>query len=232
MNKKRRLVISDIHGCLKTLRVLVEKKIQLLKDDHLYLLGDYIDRGPNSSGVLDYIMTLIDSGYKIFPLRGNHEENLIKAVNEYDTKTLSYFVAKINKSPDLLDDNKKVKDKYIHFIKSLKYYYETNGYKIVHAGINFGASNPLDDKISMLELRKTTPDQSFLKGKRIVHGHQVTYLKEIIEAVNNQRTIIPLDNGCCYTKPHKVYDYTQTGHLCCLNLDSFDLTIQKKIEDN
>jgi len=108
----KRYVIADIHGCYKTLRYLVEEMISPSKSDYLFFLGDYIDRGPNSSGVIDYVIDLIDNGYKVFPLRGNHEENLLKAYEEYDSDTFSFFVKKINKSVSLLDKNNKLKEKY------------------------------------------------------------------------------------------------------------------------
>ena len=227
----RRLVISDVHGCSRTLRVLVEDRVQLNKDDNLFFLGDYIDRGPDSSGVLNYIIGLIKGGYKIFPLRGNHEQNILAAINEYDADTLAYFVGKINKSPDLLTENRTVKAHFVEFFSSLEFYYELDDFIIVHAGINYNADNPFEDKVSMLELRKTIPDPVRLNGRHIVHGHQVTPLDEIKEAINERRLLIPLDNGCFYTKAHKIYDHTQTGNLCCLNLDTFELIIQKNIEN-
>ena len=54
----RRFAIADVHGCLNTLRRMVEDILKLGEDDVLYLLGDYIDRGPDSKGVLDYLMQL------------------------------------------------------------------------------------------------------------------------------------------------------------------------------
>lgn len=45
---KRLFAIGDIHGCFDSLQELVENKIQLVKDDKLVLLGDYIDRGNKS----------------------------------------------------------------------------------------------------------------------------------------------------------------------------------------
>jgi len=50
----KKFAISDIHGCAKTFKALL-KKINFSKEDELYLLGDYIDRGPDSKGVIDYI---------------------------------------------------------------------------------------------------------------------------------------------------------------------------------
>src|SRR5688500_13625324 len=75
----RRWVISDIHGCLTTLKTLVEQRISLTKADQLFLLGDYIDRGKHSAGVLDYLMGLVSEGYQIYPLLGNHEQMLLDA---------------------------------------------------------------------------------------------------------------------------------------------------------
>jgi serine/threonine protein phosphatase 1 len=230
--KGRRLVISDIHGCSRTLKELVENRLNITNEDHLFFLGDYIDRGPDSSGVIDYVLDLINQGLNIYPLRGNHEENLINALNEYDKNTFIHFITKINKSPDLLDENGSLKKEYLNFISPLPYYYELSDFIIVHAGINFKAEIPFEDRIAMLELRRTEPDFSILNGKNIVHGHQVTPLPEIEKAVSERQTVIPLDNGCYYTKPHKIYDHTQTGHLCCLNLDTWELITQKNIEIN
>lgn len=225
--KGRHLVVSDIHGCSKTLKSLIENKVLLTKNDKVYFLGDYIDRGPDSSGVLDYIIGLINEGYNIIPLRGNHEQNLLDAVNDYDTETLTYYVEKICKSPDLLDNEKKVKPKYLNFLENLEFYFELDPFILVHAGINYKIENPFDDKTSMLELRAAISPGN---GKTVIHGHQVTPLNTIMNAINQKSSLIPLDNGCFYTKPHKIYDYTQTGHLCCFNLDSFELILQKNIE--
>ena len=71
---RNRWVIPDIHGYLNTLKSLIENRISLTKEDTLYFLGDYIDRGPNSKGVIDYIMSLQDQDYDIHCLRGNHED--------------------------------------------------------------------------------------------------------------------------------------------------------------
>ncbi|MEL6721291.1 MAG: metallophosphoesterase, partial [Bacteroidota bacterium] len=49
--------ISDIHGCSKSFQALLEK-INFSPKDELYLLGDYIDRGPDSKGVIDHVLSL------------------------------------------------------------------------------------------------------------------------------------------------------------------------------
>ena len=73
-----RYVIGDIHGCLDELRYLVEA-LPLARGDRLIFLGDYIDRGPDSSGVVSYLMGLREHLYenKLVFLKGNHEDMLL-----------------------------------------------------------------------------------------------------------------------------------------------------------
>src|SRR5215218_1348691 len=68
-----RYAISDIHGCCKTFRYMVEEVLHLQASDQLFLLGDYIDRGPDSKGVIDFILELRAKGYRVETLMGNHE---------------------------------------------------------------------------------------------------------------------------------------------------------------
>jgi len=67
----RTIAIGDIHGCSKSIRALIET-IEPSRDDLLVFLGDYIDRGPDSRGTIDYLLE-IESKYQAIFLRGNHE---------------------------------------------------------------------------------------------------------------------------------------------------------------
>jgi serine/threonine protein phosphatase 1 len=227
----RCLIIGDIHGCSATFKELLNKA-GLTTDDKLILLGDYIDRGHDSSGVIDFIIELQSKGYDIVPLRGNHEENLLNALEEYPPEVFKHFVDKINKSSDLLDSEGRLQDKYLNFIKDLPYFYESESYFIVHAGLNFKTDDPLSDTVSMLEIRDFAgnADISVIGSKRIIHGHQPVTFNEIEKAITDGADVIPLDNGCVYTKPHKVYDYKQLGNLCCFDATNENLIFQKNIE--
>ena len=108
----RRIVVGDIHGCSQTFRSLAEEEIRLAGNDILYLLGDYVDRGPDSKGVLDYIMDLMQGGYDVRPLRGNHEEDLLK-YNQEEFRYMEWHLAK-NNSLNLLD-GEKLQKKYVDF---------------------------------------------------------------------------------------------------------------------
>ena len=70
----QRWIIPDIHGCAKTLKVLLENMLKVTKNDQLYFLGDYIDRGPDGKGVIDYLMHLQKEEYNVLLLKGNHED--------------------------------------------------------------------------------------------------------------------------------------------------------------
>jgi serine/threonine protein phosphatase 1 len=73
----RTLAIGDIHGCNGALRALLEA-VQPGPEDQVIFLGDYIDRGPASRGVVDSLLDLENTGSTIF-LRGNHEAMILDA---------------------------------------------------------------------------------------------------------------------------------------------------------
>lgn len=72
MKKHKRIIaIGDIHGELYKLKNLFEK-ISLKKSDTVIFLGDYIDRGEDSRGVIDFVLSLEDK-CNLVRLKGNHE---------------------------------------------------------------------------------------------------------------------------------------------------------------
>ena len=68
----RTLAIGDIHGCRNALVALM-KAVQPTKDDRLVYIGDYVDRGPDSQGVIDWILAhwgdCETDDAKLFPFR-------------------------------------------------------------------------------------------------------------------------------------------------------------------
>jgi serine/threonine protein phosphatase 1 len=85
----RTIAIGDIHGCAAALAALVEA-VRPGPDDTLVTLGDYIDRGPDSKGVLNQLIAL--AGWcRLVPLLGNHEELLLAARS--DAWSLEFWLA-------------------------------------------------------------------------------------------------------------------------------------------
>jgi serine/threonine protein phosphatase 1 len=73
----RTLAIGDIHGCLQALDTLL-REVGLQPDDVLITLGDYLDRGPDSKGVLDRLISL-GACCACLHLKGNHDLMLLEA---------------------------------------------------------------------------------------------------------------------------------------------------------
>lgn len=194
-------VIPDIHGCYRTFRYMLEDKIGITKNDFIYLLGDYIDRGPDSKKVFDYILTLQFDNYKIIPLLGNHEDMLLKSVSNPNFT----YLWEANGAKQTLDSFGvtsaiEIPPKYIYFMQQLPYYTEIDDlYFLVHAGLNFSLKNPLTDKESMLWTRVGNRNSQMTGNKKIIHGH-TPHTLEVIQRIWNTpgNTVLPLDGGCVY----------------------------------
>jgi serine/threonine protein phosphatase 1 len=230
----RRIVIGDIHGCLKTLQQLLEKKVRPDTGDELYFVGDYIDRGPDSKGVLDYLIAMKDSGYKMVFIRGNHEEMLIESfsgetyfhpwIYNGGGRTLESFGLGEEEYLSLPGD-KKLPPRYMDFLSHTTYYTELDRAFIVHAGFNFHDDNPFHDLDAMIWSRNFDYDRYKAKGKPVIHGHTPVDLDAIRKTLfNPERKLINIDAGCVYS------DYPELGNLIALDIDKWQLFVQENIE--
>jgi serine/threonine protein phosphatase 1 len=229
----KRYVIADVHGSAKTLWALVEDKLRLKDEDQLFLLGDYIDRGSGNAKVLDFIMDLQIAGFRVYPLRGNHEQMLLDQWSRFSIQSAAAphrHTFRIE-SGDLLDKKGRLPDKYLSFLVSLPYYFELDKFYLVHAGLNFSAPKPLEDYESMLWTRRAGPAPN---RKTVVHGHQVTDLLEIARCVQTRSPVIPLDNGCFHASGMRKQKAkpagADLGHLCALDLDAWQLIVQENVD--
>jgi len=220
-NGGRRLVITDIHGCAKTFEKLL-KKVEFSEDDQLFLLGDFINRGPRSKEVLDHVMQLIDDGFNIYPLMGNHEENLLHIAAENPDELL--LLLKPRNSLSLLNKKGYVKRRFFKFIRNLPYYYQLEDYYLVHAGFNMKIEKPLTDIHAMAWIRNFSVKKEY-NGRKILFGHTPTKLSKIKAQIEANSKSLCLDNGCSHTYLGKEY-----GNLLCYDLDSKELVKQKNID--
>lgn len=194
----RTFVIGDIHGNDLLLRKAL-KAVSLRKSDTLIILGDLIDRGPNSKAVLDTIFLLRENGFdKIVCLRGNHEQMLIDC---YIDENKEYTWIKNGGDHTLksfrVDFANQIPKKYIDLLNSFPYYHNIGQRLFVHAGLNFSAENPFEDLFSMLWIRDMTELQlisSSLHHLEIIHGH-TPKARSIIESEFFNSRVKCLDNG-------------------------------------
>lgn len=223
-------VITDIHGCAKTFEALLHK-INYNREDTLYLLGDYVDRGPDSKGVLDLIIQLTQSKHKIHCLLGNHEVMMLQAVHNPDTKEARHWKRFIGGAETLRSFGAtkphEVDESYIHFIEGMSYYFEVGPYILTHAGLNFSVPDPLMDIDAMLWIRgEQNINFAWLNGRIVVHGHTPLPLERVQNSVRrmDEHPIVDIDSGC-------VYDRGGMHHLCALELQSRQLVVQENIDE-
>jgi serine/threonine protein phosphatase 1 len=218
-----RYAISDIHGCAKTFKALLDK-IDFNQQDELFLLGDYIDRGPDSRGVIDHICKLQNEEFEVNCLRGNHEQMLLDEIAKPNDRYPG--------EPALLasfgvDKNMDIPKMYIDWIERLEYYFELDDYILVHAGLNFLRKDPLADLKEMMWVRRWYDqiDRQWLGKRIIVHGHTPTRKTAIENSLKilDHLPVIDIDAGC-------FYETEGFGNLCAFNLDKRELIFQASLD--
>ncbi len=232
---KKRWVIPDIHGCVNTLKQLIETGIQPTTEDSLYFLGDYIDRGPDGKGVIDYIMSLQSSGYDVNYLIGNHEYYCMNAY-ENDKRRLftkssihkewERYGAKTTLKSFGVKRPRDIDEKYIEWMRKGKFFIELDDFILVHAGMNFNLDDPFEDTQSMLWVRDFKVNPRKIGGKKIIHGHvPVEYSLIQLFIDSNGYDFIALDNGVYY-RDEKV----GFGNLMALELNNMELVAQPNVD--
>jgi serine/threonine protein phosphatase 1 len=172
----RTYAIGDVHGCLDKLERLVERCQSDAKDlrAKFVFLGDAIDRGPDSRGVVEYLMEFQrQQPERTVCLCGNHEDMALHAIdnpaqidqwvvrNGGDKALASYGVS----SPGELPRD------HVAWIRALPTHHDDGLRFYVHAGID--PSRPLDrqSRHDMLWMREPFLSDPRDFGRFIVHGH-------------------------------------------------------------
>lgn len=219
----RCIVIGDIHGCARTFRRLVTEVIKLTPDDELYLLGDLIDRGPDSKGVLDFIFELRENGCAVLSIRGNHEDMYLRAGDS--PQMMDMWLANGGRATLRsfnADGPADIPRQYRNFLQSLPYYILLKDFVVVHASLNFFRSDPFVDTEAMLWQRDCTVDRSRIGGRRIVCGHTPVTREQLEASLAGDR--IMLDNGSVFGERPGM------GSLAALDLNSMAVFYQNNID--
>jgi serine/threonine protein phosphatase 1 len=217
-----RYVIGDIHGGAQTLRALLGR-IGLRRGDRLHLLGDLIDRGPDSKGVLDTILTLREAGFTVRSIRGNHEDMLLRNLSgDHDAWSPCWMEAfgKDTLQSFGVGEVKELPERYISLLTSLPFLALEHDFVLVHAGLAFNTPDPLHDSPphTMLWQESGIPDRNRLGGRIAVTGHRYRPLRDIEDSLLTDR--IFLDNGA-FTGM-----LPDLGNLAALDLDRRKLVVQ------
>ena len=191
-------IIGDIHGCSGLLSELLEKIKPLAQNDIVIFIGDYIDRGPDSKGVIDIVLKLRAEHIRVITLMGNHEFMLLGAMKGYgqndflsmggDATLGSYGIP-----PESINDlaGKLPKD-HLAFFEQLLPYWEDEDYFYVHAGLQAGVHLTQQSPDWLFWARDEFINSTYNYGKKVIYGHTPYDLPKID---NNK---IGIDTGAVY----------------------------------
>lgn len=165
----RTFAIGDIHGCDTAFQVLCDG-LELKTDDRVVLLGDLVDRGPNSRGVIEYAMELREQCELIW-LVGNHEEVMLASFESRHMFGNWLLIGGTQTLDSYGGDMKQIPPAHREFLATGRDYFETETEIFVHANLEPGVSLEAQT-VQWLRWRHLTdweyPHES---GKRVVCGH-------------------------------------------------------------
>lgn len=171
----RLLAFGDVHGCTMQLDALWTA-VKPTADDTIVFLGDYVDRGPDSKGVIDRLMEWRKT-YKVICLRGNHELMMQRAKEDPEEKKLWMQVggadclASYSATPGRMGKMEDVPEEHWSFIEdSLADYFETDRAIFVHATVLPQLPLSEQQELELFWEQLTTPIQHF-SGKIMICGH-------------------------------------------------------------
>lgn len=169
----RTLVIGDIHGCSTALDVLL-RELAPGADDTLVTLGDYVDRGPDSRGVIDRLLALEKTTHLV-PILGNHEILMMDACERQidfeawcaigGRSTMESYAGEVR------PDWGSVPGTHWEFLeKHCRRWFQNDTHIFVHAGVN--AALPLEDQADdWLFWRRFDDAHGHFSGKTVICGH-------------------------------------------------------------
>lgn len=164
--------IGDIHGCLDKLTRLVQRCRRRAgeRETRFVLLGDYVDRGPDSRGVIAFVRELQRAG-EIIALRGNHEAMMLDAARTGEhllwlfngaAQTLASYRAEA--ASDLPEED-------LAWLDALPRFFDDGRRYFVHAGINPAVPLVEQGERDQLWIREPFLSDERSYARLIVHGH-------------------------------------------------------------
>jgi serine/threonine protein phosphatase 1 len=180
--KPRTIAIGDVHGCSAALDALLEA-IRPRPDDCIVTLGDYINRGPDSRGVIERLIDL-EKRCRLVALLGNHDQTLLDVRSgKYPIEWLLDMggIATLN-SYGAGRDLDLIPEQHYRFVCRCLNYFETDTHIFVHA--NYFSDTPMDEQhvgVLLWESVRTMTPGPHDSGKTVIAGHTSQKNGEILD---------------------------------------------------
>ncbi|GKY86772.1 metallophosphoesterase family protein [Sinisalibacter aestuarii] len=235
--------IGDIHGYLAEL----ERAHRLIAADRartgdsaapVVHIGDLCDRGPDTRGVIDFILAGQGRGENWIALKGNHDRLMgyfleqTPRIDPYMMVGWDWFHDGVGGAETLASYGIAIAERerwfqlqaramaavpeaHRRFVQSLPTSYETEDHIFVHAGIRPGIPLAEQDETDLVWIRHEFHDDPRDHGKLVVHGHTP------VTAVTHYGNRVNIDTGAGYGKPigvvviegREVWELTETGRV-------------------
>lgn len=204
--------VGDIHGCLDKIQRLLEVIRYDPRADRLIFLGDYIDRGPASKGVIDLLLCLQRENPQNIFLMGNHEENFLTYVQAcLEEPGELYWLAEPffagggvttlrSYAPQSREPHdprcvQAIPPEHLRFLAALPLYWTDASYIAVHAGVRPGIPLAQQQANDLLRIRRPFLHTPHGLGKYVIFGH--TPFRAVMRAQDK----VGIDTGACYSEP-------------------------------
>jgi len=189
----RTIAVGDIHGCSAALAALLEA-VRPVPEDTVVTLGDYINRGPDSRGVIEQLLALRERCHLV-PLLGNHEDMLF-AAREGRSDLPSWL--RVGGGPTLasygIEGPEDFPASHLAFLQGCRLYHETETHIFVHA--NCWPNRPMAEQPwSALLWEPLQPEWAgrHCSGKTVVVGHTRQKDGNVLDL----GFLVCIDTNCC-----------------------------------
>lgn len=221
----RTIVVGDVHGCLEELKELLDKAKYKPKVDKLLFLGDLVDRGPDSAGVVRYVRQLQKDAWSDFDtvncVMGNHEEKHVRFAKREKECRETGKKNMMQVKPYFMSVHATLTEEDLQWMSSLPVGIQVNKFWIaVHAGFTPGKSAFDQDPKVMLRVRFVDEKTGAFKGlgpnfsqpdgtrywsemwdgsESVIYGHCVRDLERpMLDGNSKGACCLGIDTGCVF----------------------------------
>ncbi|TCU13149.1 metallophosphoesterase family protein [Rhizobium sullae] len=198
--------VGDIHGCLEPLREMLDRIRAYARAGTVVFIGDYIDRGPDSKGVIDLLMNGSRSqSWRWICLKGNHEDMMLRA-HANDGERIWWL--ENGGLETELSYGGKVAVNHLLWASQLPLMHIDNNRIFVHAGVVPDLPLEMQSPQDLVWLRVPDDYSTDYWGKHLCHGHTPSMANPM--TVGNRTNI---DSGCVFGGPLScaVFDDSRPG---------------------
>lgn len=188
---QRIYAIGDVHGCADRLALMhgavaEDLAARPIAQALVIHIGDYIDRGPDSAGVIERLLEpfpAVPGGAapQVLNLTGNHEEMLLMALEDGDRRAAQHWLGNgggetlaswhLNWRSGPLAWREAIPPRHLGFLRSLSLIFRAGGYAFVHAGLRPGVPLEQQQREDMLWIREPFLSWPDRLPAVVVHGH-------------------------------------------------------------